>query len=102
MACAWRSSVIIMKSIGKLQTYIRTEIIKENRIITPDDYYCYIAHNNGACEVTVDGVILAQGETFDLSSLPANSIYNTPITIQFGNNDDDKRLILKQIKITNK
>ena len=91
-----------MRSARILQTYVRTEIIKENRIITPEDYYCYIVHNNGACEVTVDGVVLTQGETFDLSSLPANSIYNTPITIQFGNNDEDKRLVLKQIKITNK
>lgn len=88
--------------MSRLQTYVRTEIIKENKIITPEEYYCYIAHNNGACEVTVDGVLLAQGETFDLSSLPANSIYNTPITIQFGNNDADKRLCLKQIKIMDK
>ena len=86
----------------KTQTYIRTEIITKNTIISPEDYYCYIAHNNGACEVTVDGVVLQQGDRVDLSGLPTNSIYNTPITITFGNNDSDKRLCLKQIKITNK
>ena len=91
-----------MKNIDKLQTYVRTEIFKENKIITPEDYYCYMAHNNGVCEVTVDGVVLKQGDTLDLTSLPPDSIYNTPITIQFGSNDNDKRLCLKQFKITNK
>lgn len=84
------------------QTYVKSEIIKDNKIITPENYYCYWAHNNGACDVTVDGVVLKQGETLDMTSLPADSIYNTPISIQFSNNDADKRLCLKQFKITNK
>lgn len=88
--------------MNRLQTYVRTEIIKENKIITPEKYYCYWAHNNGACDVTVDGVLLKQGDTLDFTSLPSDSIYNTPITIQFGNNDTDKNLCLKQFKITDK
>lgn len=91
-----------MRSAGNLQTYVRTEIFKENKIIAPEDYYCYMARNNGVCEVTVDGVVLKQGDTLDLTSLPPDSIYNMPITIQFGSNDNDKRLCLKQFKITNK
>lgn len=86
----------------KQQTYIRTDIIKENKILTPEDYYCYIAHNNGACDVTIDGWVLKQGDTVDLSGLPTDSIHQGPITIAFGNNDADKNLCLKRIKITDK
>lgn len=86
----------------KTQTYIRTEIIKENKIITPEDFAFYWAHNNGACDVTIDGVVLKQGDTLDLTSLPYDSIYNVPITIIFGNNSEEKNLCLKQFKFTDK
>lgn len=84
------------------QTYIRTEQFKENKVITPQDYYCYIAHNNGACDVVVDGVLLHQGDKVDLSGLPTDSIFNTPITIIFGSNSPERDLCLKLIKITDK
>lgn len=91
-----------MKGIGKYQTYVRSEIITSNKIITPEDFAFYWAHNNGECDVTVDGVILKQGDTLDLTSLPYDSIYSVPITIIFGNNSEDKKLCFKQFKFTNK
>lgn len=84
------------------QTYIRTDIIKENKILTPEDYYCYIAHNNGECNVTVDGWFLKKGETIDLSSLPSDSVHQDPITIVFSDNNPERFLCLKRIKVTNK
>ena len=91
-----------MKGIGKYQTYVRSEIITSNKIITPEDFAFYWAHNNGECDVTVDGVVLKQGDTLDLTSLPYDSIYNVPITIIFGNNSEEKKLCLKQFKFTDK
>lgn len=84
------------------QTYIRTEIIRENKNITPEDYYCYKAHNNGKCDVFVDSVRLKQGETIDFTTLPKDSIYQSVITVIFGTNDTEKELVFQQIKITNK
>lgn len=91
-----------MKTVGQYQTYVRSEKITSNKIITPEDFACYYAHNNGECDVTVDGVILKQGEHLDMTSLPYNSIYNVPINIAFGSNSEDRHLVLKQFKFTNK
>lgn len=88
--------------MADLQTYIRTQVITQNQEIAPQDYFGYYAHNNGECVVSVDGVELAQGEHLDMSSLPYTAIYNTPIKIIFGSNSEDKRLVLKQIKLTAK
>ena len=84
------------------QTYIRRENIKQNTVITPQDYYGYIAHNNGVCDVMVDGVLLHQGDKVDLSALPTDSILNTPISIIFGTNDTERDLCMQLIKITDK
>ena len=86
---------------AKKQTHVRSEIITENKIITPEDFSFYYAHNNGEASVTIDGVVLKQGESIDLTSLPADSIYNSPITIIFSENTD-RNLCLKLFKITDK
>lgn len=62
----------------------KTQTIRVNTTLMPEGFGGYLAQNIGSGDVEVDGFILEPGMQLDLTKIPADITWDTPITIICG------------------
>lgn len=70
----------------KRQVVSRTQTITANTTLMPEGYAGFLAKNIGTGNVKVDGFVLEPGDELDLTSIPADVIWNSPLPIEVESN----------------
>lgn len=83
--------------MAKYTVKTRTDVVTENKTLTPNQYGGWLAVNTGTGNVTVDGVELQPGEGLDFTKLHPDVIWEENIKIVTGNVVGNRVTVIRMV-----